>query len=132
MSYNILSYEEKKFYILYLDYIFSAYLNISVLQFRVLLLRTTKYFDVNPVVFVYTSTLNEIYGSENITIFDLINKVTDVFFADNIANKNLFYIKIDKLFNNTPNLDNIDIDFIKDNLDIHIKYQLENLLCRET
>ena len=42
MSYNILSPEEKKFYILYLDYIFSAYLNIRVIDFRVLLLRTTK------------------------------------------------------------------------------------------
>jgi hypothetical protein len=132
MSYNFLSYEEKRLYILYLDYIFSVYLNISVIDFRVLLLRTTKYFDVKPVVFVYVSTLNEIYGSENITMFDLIDKVTNVFFSDNIANKNLFYINIDKLFNNTPNLDNIDIDFIKDNLDIHIKYQLENLLCRET
>jgi len=128
MSYNILSPEEKKFYILYLDYIFSAYLNIRVIDFRVLLLRTTKCFDVKPVVFVYASTLNEIYGTQNITIFDLINKVTDVFFADNIANKNLFYFNIDKLFNNTPNLDNINIDFIRDNLDIHIKYQLENII----
>jgi hypothetical protein len=128
MSYNILSYEEKKFYILYLDYIFSAYLNFSVEKFRVLLLRTTKYFDVKPVVFIYASTLNEIYGSENITMFDLIDKITNVFFSDNIANKNLFYINIDKLFNNTPNLDNIDIDFIRNNLNIHIKYQLENLL----
>ena len=85
-------------------------------------------FDVKPVVFVYASTLNEIYGTQNITIFDLINKVTDVFFADNIANKNLFYFNIDKLFNNTPNLDNINIDFIRDNLDIHIKYQLENII----
>jgi hypothetical protein len=129
MSYNILTYEEKRLYILYLDYIFSVYLNISVEQFRVLLLRTTKYFDETPILLIYASTLNEIYGSENITIFDLINKVINVFFADNIANKNLFYINIDELFNINIDLDNIDIDFIKNNINEHIQNELINL-CR--
>jgi hypothetical protein len=127
MSYSILTSEEKRLYILYLDYIFSVYLNISVTDFRILLLRTTKYFDVNPIVFIYASTLNEIYGSQNVTIFDLINKVTDVFFADNMENKNLFFDNIEKLFNINIDLNNIDIDFIKDNINENIKNELINL-----
>jgi hypothetical protein len=128
MSYNILTPEQKRLYILYLDHIFSVYLNISVQQFRVLLLRTTKYFDVSPVILIYASTLNEIYGDQNITIFDLIDKISNVFFADNISNKNLFYNDIERLFNFEPNLDNIDIDFIKNNINANIKNELINIL----
>jgi hypothetical protein len=128
MSYNILTPEEKRLYILYLDYIFSVYLNINVTDFRVLLLRTTKYFDVSPVILIYASTLNEIYGDQNITIFDLIDKISNVFFADNISNKNLFYNDIERLFNFEPNLDNIDIDFIKNNINANIKNELINIL----
>ena len=128
MSYNILTPEEKRLYILYLDYIFSVYLNISVTDFRILLLRTTKYFDVSPVVFVYASTLNEIYGDQNSTFFDLIDKISNVFFADNIENKNLFCDDIDKLFNINIDLNNIDIDFIRYNINENIQNELINIL----
>ena len=128
MSYNILTPEEKRLYILYLDYIFSVYLNISVTDFRILLLRTTKYFDVSPVVFVYASTLNEIYGDQNSTFFDLIDKISNVFFADNMENKNLFCDDIDKLFNINIDLNNIDIEFIKDNINENIQNELINIL----
>jgi hypothetical protein len=127
MSYNILTPEEKRLYILYLDYIFSIYLNISVNDFRFLLLRTTKYFDVSPIVFIYASTINEICGSQNITFFDLIDKISNIFFADNMENKNLFCDDIERLFNIVPNLNNIDIDFIKNNINQNIQNELINL-----
>jgi hypothetical protein len=128
MSYNILTPEEKRLYMLYLDYIFSVYLNISVTDFRILLLRTTKYFDVSPVVFVYASTLNEIYGDQNSTFFDLIDKISNVFFADNMENKNLFCEDINKLFNINIDLNNIDIDFIRYNINENIQNELINIL----
>ena len=128
MSFNILTPEEKRLYILYLDHIFSVYLNISVTDFRVLLLRTTKYFDVSPAVLVYASTLNEIYGDQNSTIFDLINKISNVFFADNIENKKLFFDNIDQLFNINIDLNNIDIDFIRYNINENIQNELQNIL----
>ena len=128
MSFNILTPEEKRLYILYLDYIFSVYLNISVTDFRILLLRTTKYFDVSPVVFVYASTLNEIYGDQNSTFFDLIDKISNVFFADNMENKKLFFDNIDQLFNINIDLNNIDIDFIRYNINENIQNELINIL----
>ena len=133
MSYNILSFEEKRMYIKYLEIIFSIYLNISVFEFRILLLRTTKYFDESPSLIVYVSTLNEIYGNENIRIIDIIDKITDVFFADNIENKNLFYLNIDNLFSiNLDNInfdeDNINIKYIKDNIRENININLQNEL----
>jgi hypothetical protein len=133
MSYNILSFEEKRMYIKYLEIIFSIYLNISVFEFRILLLRTTKYFDESPSLIVYVSTLNEIYGNENIRIIDIIDKITDVFFADNIENKNLFYLNIDNLFSiNLDNInfdeDNINIKYIKDNIRENININIQNQL----
>jgi hypothetical protein len=128
MSYKILTAEEKRLYILYLDYIFSVYLNISVTDFRVLLLKTTKYFDVSPVIFIYALTINEICGSQNITFFDLIDKISNIFFADNMENKNLFCNDINKLCNINIDLNNIDIDFIKDNINENIQNELINIL----
>jgi hypothetical protein len=140
MSSNILSFEEKRVYIRYLEIIFSIYLNISIFEFRMLLLRTTKYFDVAPAVILYASALNEIYGSENIRIIDIIDKITNVFFADNLENKKLFYSNIDNLFDiningvnlyylniNDINLEYINTNLIRDNLDMNIKYELEKL-----
>jgi hypothetical protein len=141
MSYNILSFEEKRVYIKYLEIIFSIYLNISIFEFRILLLRTTKYFDVAPSIILYASALNEIYGSENIRIIDIIDKITNVFFANNLENKNLFYLNIDNLFDiningvnlyylniDDINLEYINTNFIRDNLDMNIKNELEKLV----